>query len=88
MADSQSVTDVLKSYAAGGTTREAMLAFMRAYPWKAVKASNELSDTAWENAPYPQPGTVQEVMFAAAGQVISTGDRNTVLDIVRELAAA
>jgi hypothetical protein len=63
----------------GGTSREAMMYLLTTFPYGRVKASSDFAApgaslaermNAWEDMPYPQPDTIQEVMVAVqSGQL-------------------
>lgn len=83
----RTVTELLTAYRDGTLPREAMLEAVRVFPWKAVKKGDARSDSAWENEPYPQVGTVQEVYAAEAAGLISAGDSDAICAVIRDRSA-
>ena len=83
------VTAILIDYRDGKMTRDEMLDKMRHYPWKRVKQQGRPgTNDSFEWGDWPQPGTSQEVVTAAAKRIITMPDRDAILDAIRATVGA
>jgi hypothetical protein len=85
------ITKLINDFNTGLVSHDDLMAQLVAYPYQKVKASSDYAPAgaslerrmqSWEDMPYPQPDTIQELQHAVAMGKLSHADLSTVQEAI------